>query len=264
MTYLISGSIGEFAACTVRVPMEVVKQRAQAVVGLSSYSALKEILSAKRESVFAGLYRGFGITAMRDVPYTMIQFALYEELKRVQARRLGKEKVSPGEAAVCGSIAGGIAGGVTTPLDVLKTRIMLAKEVTEEYTGADGIEHFSNANVETNCERRRGECTTQWARAKSSLDKCFWSSLLGFIRAGKGNFSGTENKFLVETSWRIIWIPPYRRDFRRYIHYAIMHSKLSFRADGTCESHSIIQAYPVQQIPNLNIPDLNQHNSVGR
>ena len=129
ITYLISGSIGEFAACSVRVPMEVVKQRAQAVAGLSSYSAFKEILSARHESVFAGLYRGFGITAMRDVPYTMIQFALYEELKRVQGRRLGKENVTPAEAAVCGSIAGGIAGGVTTPLDVLKTRIMLATEV---------------------------------------------------------------------------------------------------------------------------------------
>ena len=181
MTYLISGSVGELAACTVRVPMEVVKQRAQAQVGLSSYSALKGILSAQRESVFAGLYRGFGITAMRDVPYTMIQFALYEELKRVQARRLGKEKVTPGEAAVCGSIAGGIAGGVTTPLDVLKTRIMLAKEVLEEYIGADGIEYFSVANVATNCERRRGECATQWACAKSGLDKCFWSCLLGII-----------------------------------------------------------------------------------
>jgi solute carrier family 25 S-adenosylmethionine transporter 26 len=31
------------------------------------------------------------------------------------------------EAAACGSVAGGIAGAVTTPLDVAKTRIMLAK-----------------------------------------------------------------------------------------------------------------------------------------
>ena len=204
LTYLISGSIGELAACTVRVPMEVVKQRAQAVVGLSSYSALKEILSAQRESVLAGLYRGFGITAMRDVPYTMIQFALYEELKRVQGRRNGKNKVTPGEAAVCGSVAGAIAGGVTTPLDVLKTRIMLAKEVLDVSTGVNGVEYFSTADVETNCERRRGKCITQWALAESGLDKCFWSCLLGIIRVGERDFSGTEKTFLVKTSGRII------------------------------------------------------------
>lgn len=29
------------------------------------------------------------------------------------------------EAAVCGSIAGGTAAAITTPLDVLKTRVML-------------------------------------------------------------------------------------------------------------------------------------------
>jgi len=31
----------------------------------------------------------------------------------------------PYEASLCGSVAGGIAAAVTTPLDVLKTRIML-------------------------------------------------------------------------------------------------------------------------------------------
>jgi len=42
---------------------------------------------------------------------------------------LGKAKANPFEAAVCGSIAGGVGAAFTTPLDVLKTRIMLAKEV---------------------------------------------------------------------------------------------------------------------------------------
>lgn len=42
----------------------------------------------------------------------------------------------PYEAAICGSISGGIAAAFTTPLDVLKTRIMLGKDkYGNNYTG---------------------------------------------------------------------------------------------------------------------------------
>ena len=35
--------------------------------------------------------------------------------------------IEPWQGAVCGAIAGGVSAGLTTPLDVAKTRIMLAK-----------------------------------------------------------------------------------------------------------------------------------------
>lgn len=35
---------------------------------------------------------------------------------------------TPYSVALCGAIAGGIAAGITTPLDVTKTRIMLAEQ----------------------------------------------------------------------------------------------------------------------------------------
>lgn len=129
LTHMTAASFGELASCTIRVPTEVVKQRAQAMAQHSSLSAFKEILVARHESVFRGLYRGFGITIMREIPFTMVQFPLYEAMKRWQAKRVGKPKTNAFEAAVCGCISGGIAAGFTTPLDVLKTRIMLDKEV---------------------------------------------------------------------------------------------------------------------------------------
>ncbi|KAK4574628.1 S-adenosylmethionine transporter [Recurvomyces mirabilis] len=133
--HMLAASLGEIAACAVRVPTEVVKQRAQAGQYPTSMTALTSIL-AQRSShgtlhVWRELYRGWGITVMREVPFTVIQFPLWEGMKRwsLQQRTGPKPKdVTGAESAIYGSISGAVAAGLTTPLDVLKTRLMLAKE----------------------------------------------------------------------------------------------------------------------------------------
>lgn len=73
-----------------------------------------------------GFYRGFGITIAREIPFTSIQFPLYEWLKRqLSTGYLDGRRPNSAEAAVCGMIAGGTAAALTTPLDVVKTRVML-------------------------------------------------------------------------------------------------------------------------------------------
>jgi solute carrier family 25 S-adenosylmethionine transporter 26 len=132
--HMIAASLGEVAACAVRVPTEVVKQRAQAGQYPSSLSALSGILSQRRtigiSGVWMGLYRGWSVTIMREVPFTVIQFPLWEAMKAYRRQTSGKDKNSGIESAICGSIAGAIAAAITTPLDVLKTRMMLAKKKT--------------------------------------------------------------------------------------------------------------------------------------
>lgn len=137
--HMLASSLGEIAACAIRVPTEVVKQRAQAgLFGGSSLLAFKDILSLRHTdgvtTMIQELYRGGGVTIMREIPFTIIQFSLWEYFKSSysdrQHRDSGRQEglVTATESAVFGSAAGAVAAGMTTPLDVLKTRIMLARK----------------------------------------------------------------------------------------------------------------------------------------
>ncbi|KAI5476445.1 mitochondrial carrier protein, S-adenosylmethionine transporter [Pseudohyphozyma bogoriensis] len=125
--HMLSASGGEVAACMIRVPTEVVKQRTQTAAGLGSWEVAQSVW---RAGGVAGFYRGFASTVAREIPFTCLQFPLYERLKLVLAAHrttTGNVRDLPAiEAAVCGSIAGGFAAAATTPLDVAKTRIMLS------------------------------------------------------------------------------------------------------------------------------------------
>lgn len=152
--HMLAASLGEVAACAVRVPTEVVKQRAQAGQhGGSSLSSLLAILGRRRDvglpGVWRELYRGWGITILREVPFTVIQFPLWEALKSYSRRRQqqqgggggssGGADVSAGESALYGSVSGGVAAAVTTPLDVLKTRVMLSSKRQRVWDVVTGI-----------------------------------------------------------------------------------------------------------------------------
>jgi len=152
-THVIAASLGEIAACAVRVPTEVVKQRAQAKQHPSSRAALQAILAQRATHgfghVWRELYRGWSVTIMREIPFTAIQFPLWEGLKKwsLQRRRAASgltataviKDVSAAESAVCGSVAGAVAAALTTPLDVLKTRLMLATARQNALTLANQI-----------------------------------------------------------------------------------------------------------------------------
>ncbi|KAL3809839.1 hypothetical protein ACHAXA_009254 [Cyclostephanos tholiformis] len=134
-THMIAASIGEAAACLIRVPTEVVKSKMQTnAIGSSTViSTLRSVLSERGSfgsvGVLGGLYRGYGITLMREVPFATLQFPLYESLKHEWGKYIGRD-VSPAQSAACGSFAGGIAAAITTPLDVVKTRVMLGSDAS--------------------------------------------------------------------------------------------------------------------------------------
>ncbi|EJT45225.1 S-adenosylmethionine transporter [Trichosporon asahii var. asahii CBS 2479] len=121
MVHMLAASGGEFVSCLIRVPTEVVKQRTQSgLYGASSYATA---LTTLRTEGIRGFYRGFGITIAREIPFSCIQFPLYEWLK---ANLFGTPNSI--QAALCGALAGGTAAALTTPLDVVKTRVMLENQ----------------------------------------------------------------------------------------------------------------------------------------
>ncbi|CAG0917232.1 unnamed protein product [Notodromas monacha] len=121
--HVLSASLGEMVACLIRVPVEVLKQRQQVGHHANVLEALK--FAFKTDGV-KGLYRGYLSTIFRELPFSALQFPLWEASKVSLARYRGRDQPTAIEAGICGAIAGGFSAGVTTPLDVAKTRIMLA------------------------------------------------------------------------------------------------------------------------------------------
>lgn len=144
--HLLATTIGEVASSLLRVPADVVKSRLQIErtsltdesTGL--WKAVKKIYKEDSGrhmiSRCGSFYAGWLSSLLREIPFGCIQFPLFEHLKE---KALGPgqsiEELSLLTVALCGMIAGSCAGSLTTPLDVIKTRIMLAER------GESGIFH---------------------------------------------------------------------------------------------------------------------------
>ena len=168
---MTSASIGKVTACTVTVPKDVIKQRTQASKGQhSSFGVLKSCL---QNEGFLGLFRGYRSTVMREIPLSAIQFSLWEQLKSRVKNYKNSDFLTFFENGLCGSLTGGFAGAVTTPLDVVKTRIMLARTEDPEANG-------KVSQVLSRCVRKEGLSVL----FSGILPRTVFLSISGFICLG--------------------------------------------------------------------------------
>jgi len=123
---IVAATFAEVVSLLVRVPSEVLKQRMQA--GIHRQGLVDLVRSTHNAEGFRGFFVGFAATCNRSVPFALIQFPVYEELKRRMDGWVENENAqsSAWVGGLSGALAGAIAGIITTPLDVIKTRIMLA------------------------------------------------------------------------------------------------------------------------------------------
>ncbi|GFZ07697.1 mitochondrial substrate carrier family protein [Actinidia rufa] len=152
--HFIAGAVGDTLGSFVYVPCEVMKQRMQ-VQGTRKYWSsvvMKENAHMKpdmqiygyysgmfqagssiwKEQGLKGLYAGYWSTLARDVPFAGLMVTFYEALK--DFTEYGKKKWIPGsgyhvssslEGLLLGGLAGGLSAYLTTPLDVVKTRLQI-------------------------------------------------------------------------------------------------------------------------------------------
>ncbi|XP_030975241.1 S-adenosylmethionine carrier 1, chloroplastic/mitochondrial [Quercus lobata] len=119
--HLTAGAVGGMAASLIRVPTEVIKQRMQTGQFTSAPDAVRLIVSKEG---FKGLYAGYGSFLLRDLPFDALQFCIYEQL-RIGYKAAAQRDLNDPENAIIGAFAGALTGAITTPLDVIKTRLMV-------------------------------------------------------------------------------------------------------------------------------------------
>ncbi|KAG0051802.1 hypothetical protein BGZ83_003278 [Gryganskiella cystojenkinii] len=153
----ISAIIGDLASSVIKVPREVVTSRLQTgyynsavinsktgvVAANQSVNAGYVFRAVLREEGVRGLFRGFWSTTARDCPFMVILFTTYENFKAYHTRNLRIQitsdpsyiasspvevKIPAMTSTLFGGISGFLAGYFTTPMDVIRTRIMTFKK----------------------------------------------------------------------------------------------------------------------------------------
>jgi hypothetical protein len=121
---MASGAGAGFFQVAATNPMEIVKLRMQ----LQGESGVKKSAFATiQEMGVKGLYKGTAACWLRDVPFSIVFFPLFANLKTA----FNGENSMLGLFAA-GAIAGSISAGTVTPCDVIKTRLQVAGS---PYTG---------------------------------------------------------------------------------------------------------------------------------
>lgn len=132
VAYFSSGFVADLAASPLYVPTEVLKTRLQLqgrynnpyfFSGYNYRSTFHALRTIYRTEGFRELFSGYKATLFRDLPFSALQFAFYEQEQKMAKSYVGGKDIGLPLEILTGASAGGMAGVLTCPMDVVKTRI---------------------------------------------------------------------------------------------------------------------------------------------
>lgn len=116
-----AGAMGNIVSSAIMVPKELITQRMQAGAKGRSWEVLLRVL--EKDGIL-GLYAGYSATLLRNLPAGVLSYSSFEYLKAAVLSRTKNSHLEPLQSVFCGALAGAISASITTPLDVVKTRLM--------------------------------------------------------------------------------------------------------------------------------------------
>ncbi|KAK3670851.1 hypothetical protein LTR78_009295 [Recurvomyces mirabilis] len=133
VSYLAAGFFSDLAASPLYVPTEVLKTRLQLqgrfnnpyfTSGYNYRSTPHALRTIIRTEGIGELFSGYKATLFRDLPFSALQFAFYEQEQKWATQWVGPgREIGLALEILTGASAGGMAGVLTCPMDVVKTRI---------------------------------------------------------------------------------------------------------------------------------------------
>uniref|UniRef100_A0A8C7YFS5 Mitochondrial glutathione transporter SLC25A39 n=1 Tax=Oryzias sinensis TaxID=183150 RepID=A0A8C7YFS5_9TELE len=118
---LLAGALARLGAVTVISPLELIRTKMQS--RKLSYSELRVcIRSAVARGGPLSLWRGWGPTILRDVPFSGLYWFNYELVKAQLCEQCGTTQANFSISFTAGAVSGAAAAVLTLPFDVVKTR----------------------------------------------------------------------------------------------------------------------------------------------
>lgn len=136
----VASAICAIPATVIGVPADVLKKRLVLGIDPSISAAISHV---RAQNGWKGLFAGWHINLIRDLPFASVKIGLYECLlsqwRILFLQNQQQQSISPLGASVCGMASGIGCAILTCPLDVINTRIKSGEVTSNSISAKNSI-----------------------------------------------------------------------------------------------------------------------------